>query len=215
MARKLLRRIKIYVEGHTEERYFNDLSDDYELDLLPEVVNMKGGGYTSFLKHLKQNSDTGYVAVFIIIDLDRYKTIDGEKKCFDTLLEYIKGKNKIGSVPYFLIVNNDDFELFLCLHCPDYKFEDTDKYICDNFKYGTIKELKKDQEIYSYVNNDNLSLKNAGTQLETIKKFLTNEYNIDKDSMEFTIVITDTVTEVEELDNLNTNMNEFIEVVLN
>ena len=117
MSRRITKRIKILVEGKTEENYFKGFKEQPELKLYIKTVNMNGGGYSNFLKQLKKEGETGFLAIFIIIDLDKALI---EKKALEELIKYCDAKNKHSIVPYFLIGNNKDFEFFVCCHCPNY-----------------------------------------------------------------------------------------------
>lgn len=82
------------------------------------MVNMKGGGYRSFLEQVKIDGTMNCLAKFIIIDGDRAVSDEGEKKNLRELMKYCIMQNQSGRVPHFLIVNYPDFEYIACLHTP-------------------------------------------------------------------------------------------------
>lgn len=109
--RKLQKRFVVFCEGDTEYNYIDKMRgvkrQDVQIILKP--INMHGGGYSSFLKKIKTESQTNCLAKFIIVDADRLVKHYEEKDSFLQLAEYCRLQNKKGTILHFLIVNNPDF----------------------------------------------------------------------------------------------------------
>ena len=52
------------------------------VELVLKPINMHGGGYSNFLRQIKKEAQSNYLAKFIIVDADRIKTIPGEQENF-------------------------------------------------------------------------------------------------------------------------------------
>lgn len=91
------------------------------MSIVIKPVNMKGGGYSSFLECLRTDGSTNCLAKFVLIDGDRAVKEEGEKKNLKELLNYCSLQNKRGRIPHLLIINYPDFEYISCLHIPGYK----------------------------------------------------------------------------------------------
>jgi hypothetical protein len=63
------------------------------VELVLKPINMHGGGYSNFLRQIKKEAQTNYLARFIIVDADRITTVSGEKENFLKLLEYCRIQN--------------------------------------------------------------------------------------------------------------------------
>ena len=48
------------------------------VELVLKPINMHGGGYSNFLQKIKTESQSNYLAKFIIMDADRIATVPGE-----------------------------------------------------------------------------------------------------------------------------------------
>lgn len=179
------KRILLFVEGKTEYNYFNSFKRYNNLEIkFKNIINVEGGGYTRFLKEIKKSNMHGYLAFFIIFDLDRYHQ---EKDSFDKLLKYCNSQNKIGN-PHFLIGSNKDFELFACCHCPNFQIGKNSKsYIEKDFGFKRIDDFKSSQNIYEFLNKDNKSYKNALDKLNNNKNFIQNEYKLKTKGIDFSI----------------------------
>ena len=110
--REIKKNFKVFCEGDTEYHYVEGMKRELKLSIAIKLVNMKGGGYSSFLENLKIDGNTNCLAKFIIIDGDRASIDHGEKKKLQELAEYCIVQNNSGRIPHFLIVNCPDFEYF-------------------------------------------------------------------------------------------------------
>lgn len=115
-VREIKKNFKVFCEGDTEYHYVDEMKRQKRLSIALKPVNMKGGGYRSFLESLKVDGNTNCLAKFIIIDGDRAISEEGEKRNLRELLEYCILQNKSGRIPHILIVNYPDFEYVGCLH---------------------------------------------------------------------------------------------------
>ena len=85
MSRKervLKKRYAIFCEGDTEYNYIDKMRKNQGVELVLKPINMHGGGYSNFLRHIKKEAQSNYLAKFIIVDADRIKTIPGEQENF-------------------------------------------------------------------------------------------------------------------------------------
>ena len=83
MSRKqrvLKKRYAIFCEGDTEYNYTDKMRKKQGVELVLKPINMHGGGYSSFLRQIKKESQTNYLAKFIIVDADRIVRVPGEKE---------------------------------------------------------------------------------------------------------------------------------------
>lgn len=131
MSRKkriLQKRFAIFCEGDTEYNYIDKMRRNQGVELVLKPINMHGGGYANFLQKIRTESQSNYLAKFIIVDADRLTTIQGELDGFNKLLEYCMIQNKKGNTPHFIIMDNPNFEYVACLHSPAYKGQDVHKF---------------------------------------------------------------------------------------
>lgn len=113
MSRKqriLKKRYAIFCEGDTEYNYTEKMRKNQGVELVLKPINMHGGGYSNFLRQIKKEAQTNYLARFIIVDADRITTVSGEKENFLKLLEYCRIQNDKGNAPIFVVADNPDFE---------------------------------------------------------------------------------------------------------
>lgn len=206
-------KLKLFVEGYTEENYFKKLRKNNNVEISYTEINMEGGGYTSFLKEIKKSSDLGFIAVFIVIDLDKYIDEVNQKKPLEELIAYCKRKNKNGRIPYFLIASNRDFEFFACSHCVNYKDSNTNAYITKNFKYKNLEDFKSDEKIYEFLNSNSKSYINAINKIKTKKPYISNEYIKDIKKLDKSLKIRQTTINAEALCYFHSNMYEFFDII--
>lgn len=208
MRRLPKKKIKLFVEGDTEENYFSHLKKGNEVEITYEEVNMHGGGYTNFLKKLKKFGELGYIAVFIIVDMDK---IDEDKASFNKLKEFCDNKNKAKKIPYFLVGTNKDFEFFACSHCPNYKGQPTDRYITNEWGYKSVDEFKSDTKIYEFLNKNNRSYQIALEKLSRKNPYISNAFVVKKQDMK--ISITKTKINEEALSYQHSNIQELFAII--
>ena len=73
--RILKKRYAIFCEGDTEYNYTEKMRKKQGVELVLKPINMRGGGYSNFLRQIKKESQTNYLAKFIIVDADRIRRI--------------------------------------------------------------------------------------------------------------------------------------------
>ncbi|SES25117.1 hypothetical protein SAMN04487884_12511 [Butyrivibrio fibrisolvens] len=214
MSRKervLKKRYAIFCEGDTEYNYIDKMRKNQGVELVLKPINMHGGGYTNFLKQIKKEAQTNYLAKFIIVDADRIKTVPGEQENFFKLLEYCKLQNDKGNTPHFLIADNPDFEYVACLHDTDYKGQETKNFIVNAWKFKELAAFKSVEEVYEFLNTGNKSYK---LMLEVIRKqdkLVSNKYEIKKKTFDIKIKHTD--YNKDSLNKRNSNIEEFFDVI--
>ena len=77
-ARVLQKRFVVFCEGDTEYNYIDKMRKNQGVELVLKPINMHGGGYSNFLQKIKTESQSNYLAKFIIMDADRIATVQGE-----------------------------------------------------------------------------------------------------------------------------------------
>ena len=83
MSRKqrvLKKRYAIFCEGDTECNYTDKMRKKQGVELVLKTINMHGGGYSNFLCQIKKESQTNYLAKFIIVDADNSKCAGRKRK---------------------------------------------------------------------------------------------------------------------------------------
>ena len=214
MSRKeriLKKRYAVFCEGDTEYNYIDKMRKNQGVELVLKPINMHGGGYTNFLKQIKKEAQTNYLAKFIIVDADRIKTIPEEQENFLKLLEYCKLQNDKGNTPHFLIADNPDFEYVACLHDVEYKGQGTKNYIVNVWKFKDIASFKSNGEVYDFLNTGNKSYKKLLEVIRNQDKLVSNKYEIKKKTFDIVIKKTDYVQEA--LSKRNSNIEEFFDVI--
>ena len=214
MSRKervLKKRYAIFCEGDTEYSYIDKMRKNQGVELVLKPINMHGGGYSNFLKQIKKEAETNYLAKFIIVDADRIKSIPGEQESFMKLLEYCKLQNDKGNTPHFLIADNPDFEYVACLHDIEYKGQDPKNFIVNAWKYKNITIFKSNEEVYEFLNSGSKSYSNLLDAIRKQEKLVSNKYEIKKKT--FDIVIKKTDYNQEALNKKNSNIEEFFDVI--
>ena len=214
MSRKervLKKRYAIFCEGDTEYNYINKMRKNQGVELVLKPINMHGGGYSSFLKQIKKEAQTNYLAKFIIVDADRIKTIPREQENFLKLLEYCKLQNDKGNTPHFLIADNPDFEYVACLHDIEYKGQDTKNFIVNAWKFKDIAAFKSNEDVYEFLNSGSKSFRNLLDAIRKQDKLVSNKYEIKKKT--FDIIIRQTDYEQDALNKRNSNIEEFFDVI--
>lgn len=211
MSRNIKPRIRLFVEGKTEDNYFKELAKSLNLDFSIETVDMNGGGYSNFLTKIKTKGYLGCTFIFIIIDLDK---VCDDKKNFLKLVRHCNDQNKRVDTPYFLIGNYKDFEYFACLHSSEYKEGDTKQFIINKFKYKNIEAFKSNSKIFNFLNTNGRSYKNAIDKISKKQAYIYNEYKpVNKNNGD--IVVKNVKVKINEnLENIkNSNMNDFFNII--
>ena len=209
--RVLKRRYAIFCEGDTEYNYIEKMRKNQGVELVLKPINMHGGGYSNFLKQIKKEAQSNYLAKFIIVDADRIKTMAGEIENFLKLLDYCRLQNDKGNTAHFVIANNPDFEYVACLHDADYKGQDVKRYIENSWGFKNIGAFKNNADVYEFLNEGKRSYKNLLEILRKQDKLVCNRYEIKKKAFE--IRIKSTAYHPEALEKRNSNIEEFFEVI--
>lgn len=210
-ARVLQKRFVVFCEGDTEYNYINKMRKNQGVELVLKPINMHGGGYANFLQKIKTESQSNYLAKFIIVDADRIATVQGELDGFKKLLEYCRLQNMKGNTPHFIIMDNPDFEYVACLHSPQYKGQSSHKFIEAVLGAKSIASFKANPDIYNLLNFGELSYQTMLNALSGKERLLYNKYEIKKKN--FDIVIKDTVFDVDLIHKKSSNIDEFFNVI--
>lgn len=211
MTKNIQQKLMLLVEGDTEEHYMKEFKNSPDVKFSIKPVNMHGGGYTNFKNRLRKEQTKGFLAIFILIDLD--KAFDEEKQLKE-LVDYCKMKNKHSPIPYILIGTNKDFEFFACCHSPNYKKTNTDQYISKNFGYQDVAKFKADSKIYNFLNRDNRSFKEALNKLSPKQKtYFKHEYKKEKKGLDITIKLSKTIINPDALTSLHSNIYELFDII--
>ena len=207
--RQLKKTFVIFCEGKTEYNYFGAIKS-VNLDVVLKSVNMGGGGYKSFLEVVKKNRNLNRLATFIIVDGDRAQNIPGELAALKELQKYCDQQNKRDNEsPYFLIVNSPDFEYIACLHDPAYSEGDTTQHIEKFFKFKNLDDFKKNTEIYKLLNSDSRSYQQMITRLKSRPRMISTQF----ERKNILIIFQDTVVDWRLINNKNSNIEEFFNIV--
>ena len=209
--RVLKKRYAVFCEGDTEYNYIDKMRRNQSVELVLKPINMHGGGYSGFLSQIRKESQTNYLAKFIIVDADRIKAFPGEKDNFLKLLEYCRLQNDKDNTPHFLIADNPDFEYVACLHDPDYKGQETKSYIEKTWKFRDLGTFQCNTDVYDFLNTGRKSYMILLDILQNQDKLVSNRYDIKKKT--FDISIKETMFNPDLLSHRNSNINELFEVI--
>ena len=214
MSRKqriLKKRYAIFCEGDTEYNYTEKMRKNQGVELVLKPINMHGGGYSNFLRQIKKEAQTNYLARFIIVDADRITTVSGEKENFLKLLEYCRIQNDKGNAPIFVVADNPDFEYIACLHDEEYKGQDTKNYIVKTWGYKNLDAFKNDKDVYEFLNTGKRSFEKLLNTIRVQEKLVRNRYEIKKKTFEISIRSTEFNEDM--LGRKVSNIEEFFDVI--
>ncbi|MCD8022538.1 MAG: hypothetical protein LUF30_06070, partial [Lachnospiraceae bacterium] len=76
--RELKKKFVVFCEGDTEFHYIDQMRKKQGVEISLQPINMKGGGYQSFLDVICTKAQTNCIAKFIIVDADRILNGKGE-----------------------------------------------------------------------------------------------------------------------------------------
>lgn len=209
--RRLRKNFVVFCEGDTEYNYINKMRCNQGVHISIHLVNMGGGGYSSFLRSIKSESMVNCLAKFIIIDADRLQKHARELPKFKELFEYCKIQNQKRSTPIFLILNNPDFEFLACLHDPEYKNQNQDIYLKKKFGYTSIEQFKKENDVYAILNTVPCSYNIMLGKTNYLPKIIINKYTCKKASFE--IIITESKLDLDMLSSKGSNIGEFFDMI--
>ncbi len=208
--REIKKKFKIFCEGDTEYHYIDEMRRQWKLSIALKLVNMKGGGYSSFLECIKIDGNTNCLAKFIIIDADRAVVEEGERKKLRELIEYCALQNRNKRIPHILIVNNPDFEYIACLHTPKYKGQNIAQHIIKEMGYKDINDFKSDKKIYHILNTNGNSSEIMLKRLKIENCFVINHWKVNKQQFEIKVK---TTYAWEKLEYKGSNINEYFEIL--
>lgn len=201
-------RITIICEGKTEFNYFNGFKKNCISSLSITNVEIGSGDYSLVLRKIKNISPIGTVARFVVIDLDRYIKINGEKDNFNALLNYCNKENRKGN-PLFIIASNPDFDFFVLNHLKSYNGNNKFEFIKNNFGYKNLNDFKNDENIFFRFNIKGDEYKTVISRFN--KKFpVENRYIIDK---KFNIKKANVVFEPENLNVKTSNIIDLFKIL--
>lgn len=186
-VREIKKTFKIFCEGDTEYHYMEGMRRAFRLSISLKMVNMEGGGYSSFLDDLRKDGNANCLAKFIIIDGDRAVKEYGERENLRKLLEYCKIQNASGRTPHILIINYPDFEYIGCLHTPKYKGQNVEQYIIKEMGYKDIGAFKSDKCIYKTLNTKGNSCDIMQEALRKRDCFVRNTFRIHTNRFEIKV----------------------------
>lgn len=172
---------------------------------------MKGGGYARFLELVKSDAKNNCLAKFIIVDSDRARDDAGEYKNLQELIGYCMLQNKKGAIPHFLILDSPDFEYIACLHDPQYKGQNTERYIISAFGFSSLNDFKKYEKVYDFLNTENRSYKEMLVKTRNGSCIIRQIFTINK--KKFDIRITETKHDPEKYWSKGSNIFEFFDVI--
>lgn len=209
-TREIKKTFKVFCEGDTEYHYIDKMRKERRLSIALKPVNMRGGGYSSFLEQVKTDGTANCLAKFIIVDGDRAVADEGEKKNLRELLEYCIVQNRSERIPHFLIIDYPDFEYIACLHIPKYKGQNVAQYIVKELGYKSVDDFKADENVYTVLNTKGNSSSLMCTRLNKDNCVILNNYSINKRIYE---IKASTVYNWDKLGRKGSNIDEFFAVI--
>lgn len=210
--RELQKKFKVFCEGDTEYNYIDEMRRQKKCEIALRPIDMKGGGYTNFLKYLREdNSSSNCLAKFILIDGDRAANVEGERDHLRELVEYCILQNQSERIPHIMVVNYPDFEYVACLHSKEYKGQDVSRYITKSLGYDDVEKFKSDKKIYNVLTTGGNSVENMLNALNNVPCFVDNQMIISKSRFE---IIVKTSAYWERLERRGSNIRDFF-VILN
>ena len=108
-TRVLQKRFAVFCEGDTEYNYIDKMRKNQGVELVLKPINMHGGGYSNFLQKIKTESQSNYLAKFIIMDADRIATVPGELDGFKKLLGVLQDSECKGKYTTFYYYGHSGF----------------------------------------------------------------------------------------------------------
>ena len=200
----------IFCEGKTECNYF-DAVTPANVDIVLKSMDMNVGGYKTFLDYIKSNGSINRLTTFVIVDGDRAKNIPSELSALQKLQKYCDNQNKRDNKSsYFLIVNSPDFEYIACLHDLEYSGGDTAQHIKKNFNFKSLADFKKNPDIFNFLNTNSRSYQNMIDKLRNKPKLISNNF----ERKGIFIIFLNTIVNWELIDQKNSNIEEFFDIVM-
>lgn len=202
---------KIFCEGDTEHNYFEYIRKNKQVSLAIRPINMKGGGYASFLEKIEGDANSNCLAKFIVIDGDRALTVSGEKEALLKIINYCKVQNSSKRIPHILIIDFPDFEYVACLHTFSFKGQNVEQYIKKELGYKDIDDFKADDKVFKVlVESGKGSIEQLLSSINPNTAVVNNVFTINKSQYEVSV---DTKIEINNLGKKGTNFDEFYRVL--
>ena len=202
---------KIFCEGDTEHNYFEYIRKNKKVSLTIRPINMKGGGYASFLEKIEGDANSNCLAKFIVIDGDRALTVRGEKEVLLKIINYCKMQNSSKRIPHILIIDFPDFEYVACLHTFSFKGQNVEQYIKKELGYKDIDDFKADDKLFKVlVESGKGSIEQLLSSINPNTAIVNNVFTINKSQYEVSV---DTKIEIDNLGKKGTNFDEFYRVL--
>lgn len=202
---------KIFCEGDTEHNYFEYIRKNKKVSLAIRPINMKGGGYASFLEKIEGDANSNCLAKFIVIDGDRALTVSGEKEALLKIINYCKVQNSSKRIPHILIIDFPDFEYVACLHTFSFKGQNVEQYIKKELGYKDIDDFKADDKVFKVlVESGKGSIEQLLSSINPNTAVVNNVFTINKSQYEVSV---DTKIEINNLGKKGTNFDEFYRVL--
>lgn len=201
---------KVFCEGTTEYNYFEVLRKSKNLNLALRPIDMKGGGYSSFLNEVRKDANSNCIAKFIVIDGDRANNVIEEQHNLKKLIDYCANMNNKGSIPHILIVNCPDFEYVACLHSPEYNGQEAKNFIINRYQYKDIGKFKADKEIFAFLNSKEKSYNVMLSKLQKSDLIIENCIKITKKQF---LIRVKTKSCLDNLGRKSSNIFDFFEVI--
>ena len=202
---------KIFCEGDTEHNYFEYIRKNKKVSLAIRPINMKGGGYASFLEKIEGDANSNCLAKFIVIDGDRALTVSGEMEALLKIINYCKVQNLSKRIPHILIIDFPDFEYVACLHTFSFKGQNVEQYIKKELGYKDIDAFKADDKVFKVlVESGKGSIEQLLSSINPNTAVVNNVFTINKSQYEVSV---DTKIEINNLGKKGTNFDEFYRVL--
>lgn len=202
---------KIFCEGDTEHNYFEYIRKNKKVSLAIRPINMKGGGYASFLEKIEGDANSNCLAKFIVIDGDRALTVSGEMEALLKIINYCKVQNSSKRIPHILIIDFPDFEYVACLHTFSFKGQNVEQYIKKELGYKDIDAFKADDKVFKVlVESGKGSIEQLLSSINPNTAVVNNVFTINKSQYEVSV---DTKIEINNLGKKGTNFDEFYRVL--
>ncbi|MBE5881029.1 MAG: RloB domain-containing protein [Lachnospiraceae bacterium] len=190
MSRKIRqpeKTLKVFCEGETEFNYFEYIRKNKKVSLTIRPVDMKGGGYGSFLQMLQEDANSNCMAKIIVVDGDRALSVPGEEIKLKQLAEFCKVQNSSKRTPHILIVNYPDFEYVACLHRDTYKGQDALIYIKKVLGYQDVEDFKADADVFRVLTAKGGSIEKLRNSTNPNTKIVENRMKYNKTEYELNV----------------------------
>ena len=202
---------KIFCEGDTEYNYFEYIRQNKKVSLAIKPTNMRGGGYTNFLKRIKEDPNSNCLAKFIVIDGDRAISNSKEKNVLMDIISYCKMQNSSKRIPHILIIDYPDFEYVACLHTYNYKKQDVGQYIQKNLGYKDVEAFKADEKVFKVLTETGKgSVEHLLASINQATKIVENSFSINKSKYEISV---ESNINMSNLGKKGTNFDDFYKVL--